>query len=129
MGFTGFFVAVIRLTKRFFTLVDPNDQEKINEKKWSASESIKGGQVYAARYTNVNGNRRKIYMHRQIMNCPKGMEVDHINGNTLDNRKANLRIVTKAENIGGEWYRRRDLRGNNQSERAKIRQKRRNGQS
>lgn len=37
-------------------------------------------------------------LHRWIMNCPKGLQVDHINRNTLDNRKSNLRIVTSREN-------------------------------
>ncbi len=40
----------------------------------------------------------KIDMHRLIMNPPKGMEVDHINGNRLDNRRENLRIVTSQQN-------------------------------
>ena len=34
-------------------------------------------------------------MHREIMNCPPGYEVHHLNHNTLDNRKSNLKIVTR----------------------------------
>ena len=37
-------------------------------------------------------------MHRVITKCPKGKQVDHINGDGLDNRKANLRICTVNEN-------------------------------
>ena len=50
--------------------------------------------------TKINGKdvRRCIRLHRWIMNCPKHLEVDHINHNTLDNRKCNLRKVTNREN-------------------------------
>lgn len=37
-------------------------------------------------------------MHREIMNAPKGMEVDHANRNTLDNRRENLRLATRHQN-------------------------------
>lgn len=39
------------------------------------------------------------YMHRVIMDAPKGKDVDHINGDRLDNRKANLRTVTRSQNL------------------------------
>lgn len=38
-------------------------------------------------------------MHREIMNAPDGVQVDHINGDSLDNRKINLRLCTNAENL------------------------------
>lgn len=43
-------------------------------------------------------NNKKVYMHRVIMNCPDDMIIDHINHNTFDNRKVNLRIVTTSQN-------------------------------
>lgn len=42
--------------------------------------------------------RQHFALHRVIMNAPKGFDVDHINGNPLDNRKSNLRICTHADN-------------------------------
>ena len=46
----------------------------------------------------VKGYHKPVYLHRLLAHAPDGMQVDHINMDTLDNRKANLRICTQAEN-------------------------------
>lgn len=66
-------------------ILDDDDYEKFKDKSWHLLDGR-----YAA-----NGHS---YLHRLIMNAPKGMVVDHINHNTLDCRKKNLRIVSQAEN-------------------------------
>ena len=43
-------------------------------------------------------NSKSIYLHRYIMDCKKGMYIDHINHNKLDNRRSNLRVCTSQEN-------------------------------
>ena len=50
----------------------------------------------------------QVEMHRQILNTPEGVLVDHINHNGLDNRRANLRLVTIEQN---SWNKRKQ-RGN-----------------
>ena len=80
----------ILLTKGKISLVDDEDYDWLNQWKWQF-----GGHRYAVRTTNHN---KKIYMHRLIMYAPQGIEVDHINGNELDNRKINLRLATRQQN-------------------------------
>jgi hypothetical protein len=73
-------------------LVDPEDYNYLSGYKWYM---IKEG--YAKRFDNEL--KTVIPMHRQIMNTPKGMHTDHINHNTLDNRKTNLRVCDRATNM------------------------------
>lgn len=49
-------------------------------------------------YAYIIKDKKKLRLHRYIMNCPRNLVVDHINGNALDNRLENLRICTQREN-------------------------------
>lgn len=71
--------------------IDIEDEQILKDYCWSISSN-----GYLIAYERLMG--RKIRLHRLIMNCPNDMVVDHINGDTLDNRKRNLRVVTKQQN-------------------------------
>jgi hypothetical protein len=77
------------------TIIDDEDYEKVVEaigrRKWYVHNNG-STKDYA-----MSGDRRNS-IHRVVMGNPKGMCVDHINGDPLDNRKQNLRICTKAQN-------------------------------
>jgi hypothetical protein len=89
----------IPLTQEKVAIVDDEDYEKLAVHKWYAhvgnNHKNKNKRIYYAARCKKG---KTILMHREIMSCPEGMEVDHINGNTLYNRKSNLRICTSADN-------------------------------
>ncbi|MDF2651392.1 MAG: Pathosis-related transcriptional factor and protein [Paenibacillus sp.] len=76
------------------TLIDTEDYEKISQYTWSSGYSIDCDCYYARTYIK----RKQVYLHRLITNPPDGLYVDHINHNTLDNRKSNLRTATNSQN-------------------------------
>lgn len=85
----------IELTQGKYAIVDKEDFERVSSIKWCFNKS-----GYAIAHKKGSGKKgQNISMHRFIMNTPKGMDTDHINGNGLDNRKENLRICTHQENI------------------------------
>lgn len=69
------------------SLVDKEDVEKLFPNKWCLDKN------------NYVKNSKQEYLHRIILTAPEGVYIDHINGNTLDNRKENLRICTDGENV------------------------------
>ena len=85
------------LSRGLKTIVDDEDFEYLNQWKWHATSSKE--HPYAIRNSkSENGKRRSILLHRVIMNTPEELEVDHISGNELDNRKINLRNVNDTQN-------------------------------
>ena len=85
-------VAEINLPCGNVTLVDKEDFNFLSRWRW------KYGHGGVTRWTSVEGKQFHVSMHREITNCPKGLEVDHINRNPLDNRRLNLRITNRLGN-------------------------------
>lgn len=92
---------VIELTKGQVAIVDDEDFEYLAQWRWYFNPTTKGGEGfgYAVRMApNEYNPRRKIWMHLEILKPPSGMQGDHKNGNSLDNRRCNLRLATAAQN-------------------------------
>lgn len=87
--------ARIPLSQGVFALVDDEDVERLRTRHWFASRRMKS-YFYAS--SRVSGHR-VLDMHRFIMDAQPGQIVDHINGDGLDNRRANLRICTHRQNM------------------------------
>lgn len=89
----------IKLSNGMKAIIDSEDWDKIKHITWGYGY----GSAKKTGYSQYVGGRPKksssqILLHRFVMNTPKGMVTDHINGNKLDNRKSNLRICTPAQN-------------------------------
>jgi hypothetical protein len=89
----------IKLNRNYEAIIDREEYPKISAFKWSAYQS--GGQTTPYVLSNVKSETgmTMIYLHRLILGAPKGMCVDHINHNGLDNRRCNLRLCSHKENL------------------------------
>jgi hypothetical protein len=87
----------IKLTKNKYTLVDDADFSHLNQSKWHVN-----AYNYAVK---KNSFGRNVYLHRILLGVPKEILIDHINGNSLDNRKQNLRLCTKIQNCQNQKIR------------------------
>jgi len=96
-------------------LIDEDDWPIVNEHKWWAKFTHYDGKnkIYVSAHINhpeggripipsrpgqTRKRRKVISLHRLLMHPPEDMQVDHINGNGLDNRRKNLRVCTNAQN-------------------------------
>jgi hypothetical protein len=101
----------IPLSHGHFSLVDDDDFETLMKVKWQArpfNSKIKT-KIRAMTYRRVDGKTVGFSMSRVILGVTsKEIEVDHINGNALDNRKCNLRKCNHSQNLGNQ---KRAMRG------------------
>lgn len=78
-------------------IVSPCDFERVKAHKWWMKTT--NGKEYIRSYDYIDHKQKVISLHRFIMQPKQNEEVDHINGNGLDNRRENLRVCTTAENV------------------------------
>lgn len=88
-----------REKKEYECFVDDADFEYLKDFKWSLHKQKRSGHMYARRCEDKDGKIKWIFMHNEIMQHEKGLYVDHVNRNGLDNTRKNLRVVTQSENI------------------------------
>jgi hypothetical protein len=92
--------AFVPLTRGVRALVDLCDLPLVNEHKWHATSNGFSRPIYAVRVVPLPcGGVQRIYMHNVILQPPPGLFSDHINLDTVDNRRQNLRVATKAQNL------------------------------
>lgn len=81
---------IIPLTQGAHAIVDDDMYDYLMQWKWCLNVGM-GGKRYAQR-------RPGITMHRVIMQAPGGVEVDHVDGDGLNNQRCNMRLVTRQQN-------------------------------
>lgn len=87
----------IPLTRGFVALVDDDDYEVLATWKWAAQIGARRA-PYAQRTGPRSEGRPTFLMHRIIAGAQAGEIADHVNGDTLDNRRCNLRLCSTAQN-------------------------------
>lgn len=85
----------ILLTQGNVAIVDDEDFDRLMQHSWHIG--IYGYKIYAIRMTHLP-NRHKVFMHKEVLAVPEGFVADHIDGNSLNNQKRNLRFVTVKQN-------------------------------
>ena len=83
----------IPLTRGKFALVEPEDYYQLSKFNWHTREPTKG--IF---YASGIRNGKSVRMHREIMDAPDDLVVDHIDRNGLNNCRSNLRLCTPAQN-------------------------------
>lgn len=101
----GKILGIVPLTQGKQSIIDLKDVERVMQYNWNAARRHTQYKTeYNAvrnehlRYENGKQLQKKIRMSRFILDAPDHLLVDHINGEPLDNRRANLRLVTSREN-------------------------------
>lgn len=100
----------IALTRGQVAIVDDEDFQRLNAVKWFAHRAP-NGKFYACRQVRcADGKQRPEWMHKVVLGISRDVEGDHIDGDSLNNRRGNLRPATSQQNLCN-----RDLFRNNRT--------------
>lgn len=89
-------VARVPLTRGQFSLIDAGDAPAVAGLYWRALWNRDTRTYYAAAWQG--SHRRLILLHRLLLDAPAGVQVDHANHDTLNNRRTNIRLATRSQN-------------------------------
>lgn len=89
---------LLPLSRGLFSIVDDDDFEFLSQWKWFAFKASGSKRLFYAIRTDYS-NKKILYAHKLLLGAKPGMVIDHINGNSLDNRRANLRHCSIKENV------------------------------
>lgn len=111
---------IILLSNGLECLVDDLDYEDLNAYKWHARKphsntttvyAFRSKPIPGIKYKNGKTKRTMVQMHRHLLNAPRNLDVDHIDGNGLNNTRENLRLATKFQNIANSKLNKRNTSG------------------
>ena len=92
----------ILLSQNLYSMISSRDEGRVTLHKWHVVTA--SCNVYAATWIRENGLRKKVYLHRFIMDVSNGDQVHHKDGDTLNNRRSNLEVCSQQTNL---WYSRK----------------------
>ena len=88
----------VPLSRGLYALVDEADFDHVMQWRWYARPALQARRNFYVYRTLSGAKPKTLYLHRFLVDAERGFEVDHINGNGLDNRRDNLRKCSKSLN-------------------------------
>ena len=102
-------LAYVPLTKGYEAVIDAADAQFVGGWNWFAK--VKSRTVYVRRNDFSSGRQITVLLHRVLMDAQDGQDIDHRDGNGLNNQRINLRIATKSQNMHNQRLRSDNVSG------------------
>ncbi len=96
-------IVEIPLTQNKIAIIDAGDADKVLRYTWHIFKANRSRTIYAATNVRTSDDKGCRFMHQLILAPPEGVQVDHRNGNGLDNRRHNLRLADNSQQQANTW--------------------------